>query len=108
MKNFVAAGSAITVPAPAAVSSGAGVLVGAIFGVANGSATSGADVVLSVVGVFDLPKAAGAITLGAAIYWDNSAKAVTTTATDNTRIGAAVAAAGAGDATERVRLAGAF
>ncbi len=108
MKNYVAAGSAIAVPAPAAVSSGAGVLVGSIFGVANGSATLGADVVLAVVGVVDLPKAAEAITLGAALYWDDTVKTVTTTASGNTRIGAAVAAAQSGAATVRVRLSGVF
>jgi predicted RecA/RadA family phage recombinase len=102
MKNFVQPGANVTVPAPAAVASGAGVLVGALFGVANGDAASGADVVLSTVGVFDLPKAAGAINVGAAVFWDGAA--VTTTATDNTFIGYAVAAAAPGDATARVRL----
>ncbi len=108
MKNFVSAGSQLTVPAPAAVTSGAGVLVGSIFGVANAATESGADVVLTVAGVFDLPKAAVALTVGATVYWDNSAKAVTTTASGNTKIGVAVAAALSGAATGRVRLNGAF
>lgn len=106
MQNYVAPGSAVTLPAPALVTSGAGVLVGAIFGVANNAAAAGADLVLSVVGIFDLPKVAGAITLGAPLYWDNTAKAVTVTASGNTRIGAAVAAAQPGASTARVRLSG--
>lgn len=108
MKNFIAAGSALTLPAPEAVTSGAGVLVGAIFGVANGAAAAGADVVLSVAGVFELPKAAEVVTVGAVIYWDDTAKNVTGTATGNTKIGVAVEAAGSGDATLRVRLNGSF
>lgn len=106
MQNYVQPGSAVTLPSPAIVASGAGVLVGAIFGVANNAAASGADVVLSVVGIFDLPKAIGAMTLGAAVYWDDTAKKVTPTETGNTRIGSAVVAALSGDATARVRLSG--
>jgi len=109
MKNFVQQGDAITVPAPAAVLSGAGVLVGALFGVANGDAESGAAVVLSTTGVFELPKTtADALSVGEAVYWDNAAKKVTETATDNTKIGVAVAAAGTGATTAKVRLNGAF
>ena len=106
MLNYVAPGGAITIPAPALVASGAGVLVGTIFGVANNAAASGADLVLAVTGIFDLPKATGAVTLGAALYWDDAAKKVTATASGNTRIGAAVAAAQAGASTVRVRLQG--
>ena len=106
MQNYVQPGSNVTMPAPALVASGAGVLIGTIFGVANGSAASGTPVVLSVVGVFDLPKAVGAIGLGAAVYWDDAAKNATVTIAGNTRIGSAVAAALAGDATARIRLPG--
>ncbi len=108
MKNFVQPGDALTLTAPAAVASGAGVLVGSIFGVANGAAESGADVVLSVTGVFDLPKAAGAISAGAVVYWDSTPGVVTTVATDNARIGVAVKAAASGEALARVRLSAAF
>lgn len=83
-------------------------LVGSIFGVANADAASGAEVVLTVTGVFDLPKAAVALTQGAALYWDDTNKVITPTARGNTKVGVAVAAAGSGDATVRVRLNGAF
>ncbi|MFN3844508.1 MAG: DUF2190 family protein [Paracoccaceae bacterium] len=108
MKNFIAAGSALTLTAPAAVASGAVVQVGAIVGVANGSAAAGQDVVLSVAGVFDLPKAAEVITTGAVVYWDNTAKVVTVEATGNTKIGVAVEAVGSTAALLRVRLNGSF
>lgn len=105
MKNFVQPGEAITVPAPATVASGEGVLVGALFGVASGDAASGAPVVLQTVGVFTLPKkATDAITVGAALYWDAAGGEVTVTATDNVFVGHAVAAAGNPSASVRVRL----
>ena len=104
MKNFVQAGSNLTLPAPAAVSSGDLVIVGALIGVAAGDAASGADFDLVTAGVFDLPKATGPITLGAAVYWDSTAKKVTTTASGNTACGYAVKAAGSGDTTARIKL----
>jgi predicted RecA/RadA family phage recombinase len=56
-------------------------------------------VVLSTAGVFDLPKTtANDVRTGAALYWNDTAKEVTTTATGNTKIGVAVAAkSGAGN-----------
>ena len=108
MKNFIQPGDAVTLAAPYAVSSGDGLLVGSMFGIANGDAASGVEVEASVVGVFDLAKASGAVTQGAKLYWDDTNKNVTTTATANTLIGVAVAAAATGDATVRIRLNGSF
>lgn len=105
MKNFIQPGHNITVAAPAAVQSGDGVLIGALFGVANADAASGADVVISTVGVFTLPKTTtDDIAVGAAVYWDAAEAEVTTTAAGNTLIGHAVAAAGNPSATVAVRL----
>jgi predicted RecA/RadA family phage recombinase len=108
-RNFVQTGRAITLIAPYDVSSGDGLLVGAIFGVASGDAAIGAEVEADLVGVFDLKKAASqAWTIGDKIYWDNTNKETTKTATGNTLIGAAVAAVGNGAAETigRVRLNG--
>ena len=93
MKNFVQAGSNLTLPAPAAIASGDLVIIGSLIGVAAGSAASGEDFDLVTAGVFDLPKATGAIGLGAAVYGDSTAKKVTTTASGNTLCGTAVKAA---------------
>lgn len=109
MKNYVNDGDTVTVAAPYDVASGAGALVGTLFGVAQGAALSGASVVLVTRGVFDLVKAGSqAWTVGAAIYWDNSGKVCTTTSSGNTLIGKAVVAVanGAGDTIGRVRLNG--
>lgn len=56
MKNFVQKGNTITVAVPADVTSGQLVVVGSIVGVAAYSASSGADVEVTVEGVFELPK----------------------------------------------------
>ena len=105
MKNFVQAGSALTIPAPAAVASGDVVLVGNIIGIANGAAASGADLDVTTTGVFSIAKVAGdAFTIGATVYFNTTSKLATTTASGNTAIGTAVAAAGVGVALVKVRL----
>ncbi len=59
---------------------------------------------LAVVGVFDVAKSDGAITLGSKVYWDQAAKQAVTTATGNKQLGIAIQAAEATDGTVRVRL----
>ena len=101
----------ITVTAPYDVASGDGLLVGSIFGVAAGEAASGATVEAALVGIFDLKKVASqAWSAGDKVYWDNTNKEATKTATANTLIGVAVeaVAGGAGDVIGRVRLNGSF
>lgn len=107
MKNYVQRGDVLTLPAPAGgVLSGAGLLVGVLFGVAASDAAVGDDVEASVVGVFDIAKAAVAVTQGAALYWDDAAKKLTTVAAGNTLVAVAVLAAAVGDASVRARLNG--
>ncbi|UFM64018.1 DUF2190 family protein [Paracoccus sp. MA] len=111
MKNYVQPGNTLTLTAPYAVTSGGGLLVGSIFGVAAGDAASGATVEAALTGVFDLTKIGSqAWTVGAKVYWDDTNKRCTTVATDNTLIGVAVVAVagGAGDTIGRVRLNGSF
>jgi predicted RecA/RadA family phage recombinase len=111
MKNYVQPGNTITLTAPYAVSSGDGLLVGAIFGVATGSAGNGETIEAALVGVFDLTKVGSqAWAVGDKIYWDNTAKTTTKTTTSNTLIGVAVEAvgSGAGETLGRVRLNASF
>lgn len=111
MKNFIARGDVLTLPTAAAVASGAGVLIGSIFGVAANDAAAGEEVVLNVVGLFELPKTESqAWTAGDAVYWDDAASEATTVATGNTLIGVATAAVagGATDTIGKVRLNGTF
>ncbi len=111
MKNYVQPGATLTLTAPYAVTSGDGLLVGSIFGVAAADAANGATVEAALTGVFDLTKIGSqAWTVGAKIYWDDTNKRCTTVATDNTLIGVAVeaVAGGAGDTIGRMRLNGNF
>ena len=111
MKNYVQPGNTLTLTAPYAVTSGDGLLIGSIFGVAAGDAAIGEPVETALVGVFDLTKIGSqAWTVGAKVYWDDTNKRCTTVATDNTLIGVAVeaVAGGAGDTIGRVRLNGSF
>jgi predicted RecA/RadA family phage recombinase len=109
MKNYVQSKAVVTLAAPYAVTSGAGALVGTLFGVAGHDAANGAQVDLHTVGVFDLVKIGSqAWTVGALIYWDNTSKACTTVVATNTLIGKAIVAvgSGAGETIGRVRLDG--
>lgn len=106
-KNWIQPGDTITIPAPAAVASGEPVIAGDIIGIAAGAAASGQPVDVNTSGVWDLSKvSANAFALGAKVYWDATAKLATSTASGNTLIGVAVAAAGASTAAVRVRLSG--
>ena len=107
MQNYIQPGDVVTVAAPAAVSSGDGVLVGTLFGVAAFDADSAANVEIKTRGVFELAKnSAEAWTVGIAIYWDNTNKVVTSTSTSNTLIGKALAVAANPSGTGIVRLNG--
>ena len=109
MKNFRHKGDTCTLVAPYAVASGAGFQVGSLFAVANTDAAQAAPVEGSMVGVFTLPKSNAANTdfvAGTKLYWDNTAKLVTKTASTNMLIGAALGDALATDVTCAVRLNG--
>lgn len=107
MKNYISSGDVLTIPAPATVASGDVVIAGGLVGIAARDAASGADVEIKTKGVYELPKtSAEAWTVGAAIYWDATNGVCTTTATDNTLIGKAVAAAANPSSTGIVRLDG--
>ena len=108
MKNYVQSETNITVTAEAAATSGDGVLIGALFGVAQGTAAIGEDLVLVTSGVFDLPKlAAQAWAVGAKVYWDDGNSRCTTVASGNVLIGCAVAVAADPSDEGRVRVSGA-
>lgn len=109
MRNYVQAGNVLTLPAPYALTSGSGAKVGSIFGVAAETVASGATVDLATEGVFTLAKvSAMAFAVGDPVYWDDTAKLVTSTTTSNTRIGVVVTAAANPSGTVDVRLNGSF
>lgn len=89
-----------------AIPAGTFVLVGTIAGVAAGTIEPGANGSLATTGVFTFAKDSTDITAGAVVYYDDSADAVTITASGNTIIGVAIAAAGTSASTVDVRLNG--
>ena len=108
-KNYVQDSDKLLVLAPYAVASGAGALVGSLFGVAEGAAANGAPVNLVLDGVHTLVKATGQVwTVGLRLYWDDAAKNVTSTVSTNKLIGVAAAAAVSGALAGNVLLTKAF
>ena len=106
---FVQNGAAVDYTPGADVTAGDVVVQGDLIGVAKQDIKANALGALAVEGVFDFAKATGvgtAITVGAIVYWDDTADQATTSdgAGANKQIGKTVAAAGDNDATVRVRL----
>ncbi len=109
MRDFVQPGDNLTVTAEAAASSGDGVKLGDLFGIASGDAAVGEPLVPVTTGVFKLRKVStDEWAVGDAVYFRTADGAVTGTATGNTKIGMAVSAAGDPSEAVRVRLNGSF
>jgi predicted RecA/RadA family phage recombinase len=110
MQNqFQVRGDHIDVVLPYARNSGDGALIGSMFGVCANGGANAADDVLVVRGVFTLTKRSlEAWTVGDLVYWDNTSKYLTSTASGNTLIGVAVVAAANPSSTGVVRLNGSF
>ena len=89
MKNYIKSGNTLTLPAPYAVSSGDGMLVSEIFGVAHNDALITVDVPIETCGEFTLTAlSTSTAAQGDGAYWDDTNKRVTHVATSNTLIGA--------------------
>ena len=99
MKNYIQEGNLLDVTPGADVASGAGYLIGSgttgILGVAVANIAPGAVGAVRVRGVVELPKlSTDVVGVGAALYWDDTNKRLTLTATNNSFAGHAVVAAG--------------
>lgn len=100
MKNYIQAGNNLTVPAPANVAAGEGVIVGGIFGIATIAALAGTDATLATEGVYSMPKvAADDFAVGATVYFDDATNLMTETALGNRAVGVAVRVAAVNGAT---------
>jgi predicted RecA/RadA family phage recombinase len=107
MKNFIQVGDTMDVTLAGTKAAGDGHVVGALVGVLKSSGVNGDIVALALKGVYLMPKAAGqAQAQGVVLYWDDTAKVVTTNSNSgaNIKIGHAFEAALAGDATTQVFL----
>lgn len=108
MKTFIQNGASLTVAAPAGgVTSGGGVLVGALFGVAATTATEGEALSIATVGVFALPKLSTAVlAAGDWVSWDATNHRCDAPGAGRYPIGAAIEAASNGAGMVKVRLDG--
>ncbi|MDP3853158.1 DUF2190 family protein [Phenylobacterium sp.] len=109
MKTQISEGSPIDITAPSGgTTSGVGVLLNLLFGIAVTTNVAGDAVAIHVSGVFDhIAEGAGsgqAFAVGELVYWDNTNKRMTKTSTSNTKVGVAVAAKLTADTTVRLRL----
>ena len=102
-------GENLTVVAPYALTSGDGCLVGSLFGIANNTVASGANVEITLEGVFPITAvSADTATVGTKAYWDNAAKKATVTSAGGVLIGAFTYTKIAGDLQAFVYLDGAI
>lgn len=104
MQKYIQPGRVIRTTLTADVTVGLVAIVGNIVGVALATGVTGATVQVATEGVFKLPKASGAISQGATVYWSTANSNVTTTATSNTKLGYAAEAVVSGDTEVDVRL----
>lgn len=108
MKTFIQTGDVVTVSAPTGgATSGAGVLIGSLFGVAASNAAAGDMLELAVTGIYALPKnTATVIAAGDAVAWDDTTKQVDEPGAGRFPIGVATKTAGSAVAVVAVRLDG--
>jgi predicted RecA/RadA family phage recombinase len=106
MRNYVQDGKALDLTAPTGgVVSGLVYKIGSIICVAAVTVAAGALFAAYTEGVYDIVSDTGvAWAEGDLVYWDNTAKVFTKTATSNTKAGVAVAAKTSGATTGRVKL----
>lgn len=105
MKNFVQPGDVVTVPAPAAVTSGKIVVIGSLVGVAQKAAANGEDLPLLTEGVVSYAKVSAlAIAVGDKVYYDAANDVVNKTASGNTLVGVAVAVSANPSPTAKFKL----
>jgi predicted RecA/RadA family phage recombinase len=107
MRNFVQSGNVISVIAPYSLVSGQGVKVGALFGISPANYALGEQVDVIRQGVYDLSAASADVgNPGDKIYWDDTNRRLTTTATGNMLVGFLTAAKINGTLTARAFLDG--
>jgi predicted RecA/RadA family phage recombinase len=109
MQNYLGDGDQIEFCAPAPLVTGQGLLLGAMFGVVLASVAEGQPGILSLKGIYQLPKNASEVwTVGEGLYWDNTNMYLTVTSADNTRVGVATAVTVNPSSVGNVRLNGSF
>lgn len=106
MKNKVQEDDLLEVTGPSGgVSSGDGVLIGSLFGVAVADIAEGEQGIIALRGVYTLPKTSALeISFGDVVYWDPTPGEVNKTASGQSRVGIAVEDAANPSSTVKVLL----
>lgn len=105
MKKYVQDGKTINFTPSAAVASGEAVLLGALLVVAVAAIAANSEGVGLTEGVVELPKLnTDVVAQGSPVYWDNTNKRLTVTASGNTLVGKAWAAAANPSTTMWVKI----
>lgn len=107
MKNWISEGRSLDFIAPAGgVVSGVPIIIGALLVIPSTTAAEGVAFAGDVEGVFEVAAATGQAwaTTGVLLYWDDTAKRFTTTATNNSKRGVSGAPKANGDAIGWVKL----
>lgn len=103
--KYVMSGDVIDYVAGSAVTSGQVLLIGVRVGVALAAIASGATGAVRMLGIFTIAKlSSDVVTVGAALYWDNTNSRMTLTSAGNTLAGFATAAAGNGVTTVEISI----
>lgn len=109
MNNYVSSGERVDLVVPSGgVVGGTFYKVSDMIGCAVRTAAEGETGTLIVEGILTAPKAAVAFTVGARVFWDDSAKNFTTVTGGNTLAGISVETIASGVATAPIRLNGSF
>lgn len=105
MADFVQEGAAVDYTPGTAIPAGSVVVQGDLVGIVKHDIPANKLGAISVEGVFDIEKdAATVFAAGDKVYWDATNSVAVNTATANKLLGKAVAAAGTGLTSVRVRL----
>ncbi|MGI9499863.1 MAG: DUF2190 family protein [Geminicoccaceae bacterium] len=104
--NYLQPGDTVTAIAPAGgTTTGVGVLIGDLFGIAATTEVATAEVELHITGVFTMPKTTALqIDAGDVVYWDDTGKEVDKTAAAQKAVGICITDAANPSDTCEVRL----
>ena len=108
MKGFINSGDLLTMAAPSNVTKDVPILIGTWFCIPTETVASGTLTSFVRRGKVRVPKGSGQAwsTIGAKVYWDDTNKNVTTTASGNSLIGGVAEAAASADTVGYVILNG--
>ena len=106
MQNKFGNGEVITVTSPSGgTTTGVGVLIGSLFGLAVDTSNAGDTIAIETEGEFDHTSDTGtAWAVGDTLYWDNTNKRLTKTSSGNTKVGYCTNVKASGATTGRINL----